>query len=272
MPVLEALLGAHIDALALGYHLVLQRPAQSAAQLRHHGVAVAQQVDVEVDVADALAGHVNLRHVGGEPTDDFRDGRHLEAGADDDDEVHLVAVVLRQPLGEGVGEGLAEKGDVGLHDAGLGNVVLALLRVVLTAPAAPARSPGSSRTLPLGPPARRVQFLDAARTAWDLARLDVRKDLLALDLVVALDAGGGTKGAVTLDEAVGGDTGLDLEVVDVLGVICEELAPLVQHGDELVRRGVPILVGNNVLGDGVEDARVFLKDGNIKHFLGIVDG
>jgi hypothetical protein len=44
----------HFDSLPLGYHLVLQIPARSASKLCHHIIAVAEKVDIKVDVVDWL--------------------------------------------------------------------------------------------------------------------------------------------------------------------------------------------------------------------------
>lgn len=136
VPTLVPLLGSHVDLLILGHHLMLKGPGEAATQLGNDDVAVAEEVDIEVDVGDGLARDVDLGDVRGEPADNLGDGGHLEGGADDDDEVDLVAVVLRQALGEGIGQSLAEEGDVGLHDASGGDVVLGLVGALLCAPPA----------------------------------------------------------------------------------------------------------------------------------------
>lgn len=68
-----------------------------------------------------------------------------------------------------------------------------------------------------------------------------------------------------------GNAGLDLEVVNVLRVVGQELAALVQHGDELVGGRVAVGVGDNVLGDRVEDGGVLLEDVNVKDLLRVVE-
>lgn len=54
----------HLDDLVLGHHLVLEWPTGAAAQLRDDDVAVAQQVNIEVDVVDGLARDIDLGDVG----------------------------------------------------------------------------------------------------------------------------------------------------------------------------------------------------------------
>jgi hypothetical protein len=44
----------HFDLVALGYHFVLESPAGAAGELGHDDVAVAEEVDVKVDVVDGL--------------------------------------------------------------------------------------------------------------------------------------------------------------------------------------------------------------------------
>lgn len=75
---------------------------------------------------------------------------------------------------------------------------------------------------------------------------------------------------MALDELLLGDAGFDFEVVDVLGVVCEELAALVEHGDELVSGCVAVSVGEDVLGDRVENGGILLEDINVKDLLRII--
>ena len=46
-----------LSRLALGYHFVLKFPARAACELRYNDIAVAKEVDVEVDVVDWLHKH-----------------------------------------------------------------------------------------------------------------------------------------------------------------------------------------------------------------------
>jgi hypothetical protein len=219
---LVAVLELDIDLLVSRHHVVLKRPLEAAAQLGHNDVAVAKQVNVKVYMVDGLARDVDLGNMGGQPADNLGDGCDLERSADDDDEVDLIAVVFGQAAREFIGQGLAEEGNVGLHDAGLRHIVLGVIvRVVVRGAAfaaAAIRGGGAALALDGG-----TQGLGAARTARDDISLDFGKDGLAVGLVAALDASSGAKGAVALDQAVLGDAGLNLEVVDVLGVVGEQL-------------------------------------------------
>lgn len=149
------------------------------------------------------------------------------------------------------------------------SLLLLLLLLLLLAPA-----PGVVRAggaLPLDGAVVDAERLDAARTARDVAGLDVGEDGLAVDLVAAPKAGGGAEGAVALDQLAPGQAGLDLEVVNVLGVVGEQLVALVQHGDELVGGCVAVRGGDDVLGDRVEDGRVLLEDVDVKDLLGVAE-
>ncbi|KAH6608563.1 hypothetical protein Trco_001909 [Trichoderma cornu-damae] len=247
-----AFLCAHVNDLVGRHHLVDQRPPEPPAQLRHDDVAVAQQVDVEVDVGDGLAGNVDLRDMGRQEADNLGHGRDLERGANHNDQVHLVPVVFREAAGEFVGQGFAEKGNVGLHDARAGDVVVrVLVRAVVARPAPPLLL-GAGGPLPLrGGAAGGLERREAPGALGDLAGPDVREDVLAPDLVAALDAAGGAERAV----------------VNVLGVVGEELAALVEHGQELVGGRVPLGGRDDVLGDRVEDGRVLLEHVNVEDLL-----
>jgi len=112
----------HLRRLPLGYHLVFQRPPRPSRQLRNHDVAVAEEVDVEIDVVDRIARDVDLRYVAGEKVWDFGYGGDFHGRAHDDDEVDFVFIHVLEAVEEIVGQGFAEEGDVRFHDAGLGDV------------------------------------------------------------------------------------------------------------------------------------------------------
>lgn len=116
--------GAHVNDLVLGHHFVLKRPAEATAQLGDDSVAVTKKVNVKVDVGDGLSRDIDLRNVRGQPAHNLGDRGDLEGCADDDDEINLVAVVFGEAAGELVGQSLAEEGNIGLHDASGGDVVL----------------------------------------------------------------------------------------------------------------------------------------------------
>jgi len=75
---------------------------------------------------------------------------------------------------------------------------------------------------------------------------------------------------VALDELVTGDAGLGLKIVDVLRVVGQQLALVLQQLDEGVGRGEAVVVGEDVAGDRVEDGRVLAEDSDVEDLLGVV--
>jgi len=83
-----------IDLTALINHIVLESPAAMAAEFRNYGVAVAQEIDVEIDVCaglsslaempkekgtwEYLARDVYLGHFGRYDSHDLRDRSHFQ--------------------------------------------------------------------------------------------------------------------------------------------------------------------------------------------------
>ena len=126
----KRLMGLGINDLIVRNHLMLQIPTGATTQLGHNHIAVPQHVHIELDVRDGSTRDIYLGDVRWEVGNDFRDGRDFQGGADDDDEVHLVPIVIGETLGELIGEGFAEEGDVWLHDARLGDIVIFLFRAV----------------------------------------------------------------------------------------------------------------------------------------------
>lgn len=72
---------------------------------------------------------------------------------------------------------------------------------------------------------------------------------------------------MALDEVGGKDAGVGFNVVDVLGVVCEELGFVLEEADEGVGGGEGGGRGQDGGGDRVEDRGVFAEDGDIKDFL-----
>lgn len=72
-----------------------------------------------------------------------------------------------------------------------------------------------------------------------------------------------------MDELVLGNTGLDFEVVDVLRVVGQELALLVEHGNELVSGCIPVRARQNVFGHRVENGGILAEDTNVENLLRI---
>lgn len=244
MPARIALLQRDLDLLIRGDHLVLEVPACASAQLRHHDVAIAQHVHVEIDMRDRRARDVDLRHVRGEVWHDFRDGRDFQRGANHDDQIDEVFVVVGDAVGEAVGERFSKEGDVRFHDARLGVVVVifggavcsveveALFLLVLTVVRA--------LTLHGCRGSHLARVVDTSVAVGDPAGTDVGEDEMAVDLVTALYAAGGGEGPVALDQLFGKNAGSGLDVVNVLRVVGEEFAFLLQEVDEGVSRGEPV--------------------------------
>lgn len=80
-----------------------------------------------MEVSNYRLRDVDLRHLRWQESDDLRHGRNLQARADADEQVTLVAVVVHEALVECVGQLLAKKRDVRLHYARLAVVHFLLL-------------------------------------------------------------------------------------------------------------------------------------------------
>lgn len=136
--------------------------------------------------------------------------------------------MLDESVGKLAGKRLAEEGDVRFHDTGEGNVIRAIVFVVVEVVEVAARFLGRgavARSLALERSrASSPESRDALAASRDLARLDVAEDGVPTDSVAAALAGGGGKGAVTLHELLGQNAGVGLDVVDVLRVVGEEPA------------------------------------------------
>lgn len=63
---------------------MLEVPAGTLAQFLHDQITIAQQVDVEIDMADRIARDVDLRDVFGQEAWDLRDWCNFHACSDDD--------------------------------------------------------------------------------------------------------------------------------------------------------------------------------------------
>jgi hypothetical protein len=74
-----------------------------------------------------------------------------------------------------------------------------------------------------------------------------------------------------LDELLRADAGFGFEVVDVLGVVGQELAFVLEEGDEGVRGREAVVAGEDVAGDRVEDGRVLAEDGDVEDLLRVVE-
>jgi hypothetical protein len=221
-------------------------------------------------VGSHVARYEDLGDVAGQKVGDLGHGGDLHAGAHDDDEIDLVPVDVLEAVEEVVGQGLAEEGDVRLHDARLGDVEGAVRLGVLVAGALLAGALTVGGALALLALLLGGDVVDAALALGGLHGAHGGEDVLAGDVELALAAGGGGPGAVALDQLVLADAGVGLDVVDVLGVVGEQLVLVLQQADELVGRGPLLEVGHDVAGQLVKDARVVVEVVDVEDLLGLV--
>lgn len=78
-------------------------------------------------------------------------------------------------------------------------------------------------------------------------------------------------GCIPLNQLFRTDTGLGLQIVNVLGIVGEKFALLLQHRDEAVGGREAIRLRQDVSSDREEDGRVLLKDGDVEDFLWVVE-
>lgn len=74
-----------------------------------------------------------------------------------------------------------------------------------------------------------------------------------------------------LDEFAWVDSCLGLKIVDILRVVGEELSLLLKQGDEGMRGREALCLNHNIPRHREEDARVLLKESDVKYFLGVVE-
>lgn len=246
MTTLVARLITHLDLLVLGNHLMDHGPTETTTEFSNDNVAVTQEINVKVNMADGLARYVNLRDVRWQPGHDLRNRCDLERSANDNNKVYLVAIVLGESSRELIRQSLAKESDIRLHDTGSRNVVLGFIGAF----GAPTSSLllRTCRTLALRLTTSCAQRLNAAWASGDFVGLDLWENDLSLALVAALNTGSCSKRAVALNELVLGNTGLDFKVIDVLRVVCQQLPLLIEHGNELVSRRVSVSAREDVLG------------------------
>ena len=63
------------------------------------------------------------------------------------------------------------------------------------------------------------------------------------------------------------DPGVSFDVVDILGIVCQQFALVLQKFDKSVCRGEFLLRGKYIFCNREENARVFIKQLDIKDFL-----
>lgn len=218
MPALVAFFKLNVNLLVRRDHIVLQVPPGASAELRDDDVAVAEEIDIEVDVGHGRARDVDLRDVRREVGYHLGHGGDLEGGADDYDKVYNVAIMLDQASAELVGQSLPKEGDIGFHNAGGWDIVVLIRAVIIVATTAPPGGGAVLGALPLSH-AIAAQSGDALDASRDLAGLHVVKYGVAGDLVTTALAGGGGEGAMALDQLLLAYSGICLNIVDVLGIV-----------------------------------------------------
>lgn len=136
--------------LALADHLVLEVPTRAPRQLSDNCVAIAQEVDVELDMVTGLrkasaaystsiepavshlARYVYLWHVRREYTSHLRHRRNFQGRANHDHKVNKISVMTDKPSVEVLRKILAKESNIRLHDSGDRNFFLFLIiRAVL---------------------------------------------------------------------------------------------------------------------------------------------
>lgn len=111
---------------------MFEGPACTLAKFSDYNVAVAEHLDVKVDVETRLrsvrrskrtftigiktyiSGYEHLRDMCRKKTNDFRNWRHLERGADNDDQIDKVLIMLHQALVKPGWETFAKECDIRL--------------------------------------------------------------------------------------------------------------------------------------------------------------
>lgn len=152
---------------------------------------------------DGLARDVDLRDMRVQERNELADGGDLERSANDNHEVGHLAVDINQATRKLVRERLAEKGNVGLHDAALAwHVVFGIVGAVVVAGPTSGLLLGTiTHELALAAVLGAAAGAGALGTVGKAAGLDVGEDGLAWCLVVAFDAGCGGKRPVAIRES-----------------------------------------------------------------------
>lgn len=86
---------------------------------------------------------------------------------------------------------------------------------------------------------------------------------------MTLCAGGRGEAAVTLYELLWPDSSERFEVIDVLGILREELVFLLEKGDKAMCGRIGFRRGKDVFCNGIEDAGVVGEDVDIEDLLGV---
>jgi len=182
--------------------------------------------------------------------------------------------VADEALGESIWQLLAEEGDIWLHDACFGDIVVFLflgIAVIVEALAFLVLTILGSFAFHSIRNLESSEIGDALVTTGNSVGSDVREDHVAFDFVFALDAGGGGERAVALNQLLGENASETLEIVDILSVVGEQFSFLLKKMNEGVGGSEFIAVWNDVFSDRVEVRRIFSEEVDVEDFLWIVE-
>ena len=105
----------------------------------------------------------------------------------------------------------------------------------------------------------------------NITLFDFTKDRVAVDLELAFHTSSSCKGSMTLNHLLGQYPGISFNVVNVLGVIGQQLSLVLKQSNESMGRGPLLFRGKDVLRDGEEDAGILPENLNIKDFLRVTE-
>jgi len=103
----------------------------------------------------------------------------------------------------------------------------------------------------------------------DFAISDISEDGITGDLELALDTSGSGEGSMTLYNLLRSDSRVGLDVVNVLGIVGQQLSLVLQKPDEPMSRGEFLLCREDILGNREEDARILSENVDVKDLLGV---
>lgn len=104
---------------------------------------------------------------------------------------------------------------------------------------------------------------------WDFAISDISENGITEDLELAFDTSGSGERSMTLYDLLRSDSRVGLDVVNVLGIVGQQLPLILQKLDESVRRGEFLLRRQDILGNREEDARVLSENVDVEDLLRI---
>lgn len=254
-----------------------QLPASPPRQLCHNDITIPKNIDVELQMTNGRTRDVHLWDLA-QKWNDFGDGRNFKRRADDDDKIDEVFVMFGEALRESRRKLLAKEGDVWFHDSSFRELVIRVIAAGAIIAAVP-----FAHTLLLSSAVQRALALrtciaegsvdesNALLASWDGVGFDIGEDGIARDLGAALGAAGCGERTVALDKLVGWYASPTFKVIDVLGVVCEKFAFIMEELDESVGWGESLGFGQDVFGNAVENFGVFAEEFDVKDFLRIAE-